>query len=154
MALTSTNGTPIIVERSMWWPGTSPTWHEAHNSPGATATGTRWAIAAGHHRPSEGRETYILVANTSDVPARIEARFSFGSGASGYETLTVPPKSRANVPVPVRTQAGTDRFGVVVESVANGEGQVAQIVVEMAQYRDVGGVRWQAVGNALATRLP
>lgn len=154
MALTSTNGTPIIVERSMWWPGTSPTWHEAHNSPGATATGTRWAIAAGNHRPSEGRETYILVANTSDVPASIEARFAFGNGHSGFDTLTVPPKSRANIPVPVRTEAGTDRFGVVVESVANGEGQVAQIVVEMAQYRDVGGVRWQAGGNALATRLP
>lgn len=154
MTLTSANGTPIIVERSMWWPGTSTTWHEAHNSPGTTTTGTRWAVAGGDHRPAEGRETYLLVANTSEVPAMVEARFAFGDGSSGFETLTVPPKSRANLPVPVRMQIGADRFGVVVESVGNGDGEAAQIVVELAQYRDVGGVRWQAGGNALATRLP
>ena len=46
--ITSTNGVPIIVERAMWWPGpTSDTWHEAHNSPGETTTGTRWAMAEG-----------------------------------------------------------------------------------------------------------
>ena len=46
--VTSTNGVPIIVERAMWWPGpTSATWQEAHNSPGETTTGTRWAIAEG-----------------------------------------------------------------------------------------------------------
>lgn len=153
MTLTSTNGTPIIVERSMWWPGNSTTWHEAHNSPGATATGTRWAIAGGDHRPAEGRETYLLVANTSDYPATVTARFAFG-GASRFEMLVLPPKSRGNLPVPVVNAPASSRFGVVVESIDNGNGQIANIVVETAQYRDVGGVRWQAGGNALATRLP
>ena len=65
----STNGVPIIVERAMWWPGDS--WHEAHNSPGATATGTRWALAEGEVDASRNLETYILVANTSATPADV-----------------------------------------------------------------------------------
>ena len=43
----STNGVPLVVERAMWWPGDSNTWHEAHNSAGSTVTGTRWAVAEG-----------------------------------------------------------------------------------------------------------
>ena len=47
--VTSMNNVPIIVERTMWWPGgvTPDFWTEAHNSPGATVTGTRWALAEG-----------------------------------------------------------------------------------------------------------
>ncbi len=45
--VTSTNRVPIVVERAMWWPGDGTTWHEAHNSAGATETGTRWAVAEG-----------------------------------------------------------------------------------------------------------
>ena len=42
--LESTNGVPVIAERSMWWPANSPAgWHEAHNSAGATDTGTQLA---------------------------------------------------------------------------------------------------------------
>ena len=40
-----TNGVPVLVERAMWWPGTG--WYEAHNSFGATQTGTQWALGAG-----------------------------------------------------------------------------------------------------------
>ena len=45
MRVRSTNGVPIIVERAMWWP--QPNWYEAHNAPGTTVTGTRWALAGG-----------------------------------------------------------------------------------------------------------
>ena len=60
----STNGVPIIVERAMWWPGW-PAWYEAHNSPGATTTGTKWALAEGEADAARNLETYILIANTS-----------------------------------------------------------------------------------------
>ena len=40
-------------------------WYEAHNSAGATATGTRWALAEGEVGGARGYETYILLANTS-----------------------------------------------------------------------------------------
>ena len=45
MRVRSTNAVPIIVERAMWWP--QPNWYEAHNAPGTTVTGTRWALAGG-----------------------------------------------------------------------------------------------------------
>ena len=59
--VTSTNGVPIIVERTMWWPGPKwrrrPFWTEAHNSAGATATGTLWALAEGEvGRAAERRD--------------------------------------------------------------------------------------------------
>ena len=59
--LTSTNGVPIIVERALWWPGpTFVTWAEAHNSAGATVTGTKWALAEGElgRRSTTPRRTY------------------------------------------------------------------------------------------------
>ncbi len=42
MTVRSTNAVPIVVERTMWWPGPALTtnyWYEAHNSPGATDDG-------------------------------------------------------------------------------------------------------------------
>ena len=59
----STNGVPVVVERAMWWPGSG--WTEAHNSPGVTVTGARWALAEGEEGGRFDTFTYILVANTS-----------------------------------------------------------------------------------------
>ena len=39
------NGVPFIAERTMWWADGG--WYEAHNSAGATSTGTRWLVSAG-----------------------------------------------------------------------------------------------------------
>ena len=50
---------PIIVERTMWWPArTRRHWSEAHNSPGATATGTRWALAEGEAGGAAARDLH------------------------------------------------------------------------------------------------
>ena len=37
--------------------GPTRDWHEAHNSPGATATGTRWALADGEVGGAHGTQT-------------------------------------------------------------------------------------------------
>ena len=66
MTVRSTNGVPMIVERTMWWPGPETTgefWYEAHNSPGATTTALRWALADGEVAGADGAETYVLIAN-------------------------------------------------------------------------------------------
>ena len=75
----STNGVPVIVERAMWWPGTAA-WHEAHNSAGATTTGTRWAVADGQVDTARNLETYILIANTSATPADVKVTLLFEDG--------------------------------------------------------------------------
>jgi len=158
--LTSVNGVGIIVERSMWWPGpTAATWQEAHNSFGATATGTKWALAEGELGGSRGIATYVLVANTSSYPGSARVTLLYEDGVSQVATYELPANSRTNVDVaqPGRftpSPAGR-RFGVVVESVAaTGQVAPAQIVVERAMYSDANGVIWAAGTNALATRIP
>ena len=98
--LTSTNGVPIVVERAMWWPGgAAGPWYEGHNSPGATTTGTVWALAEGEVGGSNGASTYILVANTGTSAASIRATVFVEGGGTAVRTFTVPASSRFNVDV-------------------------------------------------------
>lgn len=149
----STNGVPIVVERSMWWPGDSRTWTEAHNSPGATVTGVAWAVGDGEVASGPvARSTYYLVANPSDTPAEVKVTLLFEDGAPALTTmLTVLPNSRTSIDV-ASTFAGAHgkRFGALIESVG---ATPAPIVVERAMYADAAGEMWAAGSNLLATRL-
>lgn len=157
MALTSTNGVPILVERAMWWPGTIETWVEGHNSRGAIKAGEKWGLADGQVGGALGIETYVLIANTSPFAAAVRATVVFDDGTTATQTYAVPASSRFNVPVGLFFPDTTGRrFGVVVESLPS-LGGTAQIVVERASYNDatVGGekIAWAAGGNAFGTRL-
>jgi len=150
--ITSTNGVGIIVERSMWWPGpTAATWHEAHNSPGATMTGTRWALAEGEVGGARSAQTYILVANTSPTTASVRVTLLFEDGTNASKDFSIGANSRFSVPVAAEFPASANRrFGALVESL----GAVpAQIVVERAAYSNTGLAIWAAGTNALAARL-
>ncbi|MGV3517154.1 hypothetical protein [Luteitalea sp.] len=148
----STNNVPLIVERAMWWPGDSTTWHEAHNSGGARTTGTKWALAEGEVGGARAQQTYILIANTSAFPGTALVTVLFEDGTSAQQTYALPASSRTNVPVSLDfPQAQGRRFGAIVESTGS---TPARIVVERAMYNDAGGVTWAAGTNALATRIP
>jgi hypothetical protein len=153
MRVRATNGVPIIVERSMWWP--QPLWNEAHNEAGATATGTRWALAEGEVGGATEVQTYILVANTSAVSGAAQVTLYFEDGTTALQTVTLPPNSRTNVAVgEMFPQAVGRRFGATVQSLpAAGSSAVPQIVVERAMYSNPDGVVWGAGTAALATRL-
>ncbi|MGE3844929.1 MAG: hypothetical protein AB7I50_25470, partial [Vicinamibacterales bacterium] len=146
-----TNNVPIVVERSMWWPGSAATWHEAHNSPGATSAGTKWVVAGGQDGGPSNAETYVLVANTSSVSASIRATLLLDDGRTFSRDYMVTPMSRWNIAVrhDFPESAGR-RFGLLVESLGWGE---SPIVVESAVYSDAHGVVWAAGANALATRM-
>jgi hypothetical protein len=153
--LTVLNGVPIIVERSMWWPGpTAATWTEAHNSFGSTATATRWGFAEGAVTgPPSNTETYYLIANTAASVGRVRVTLLFDDGgaplAREYDVL---PHSRSNVPVALEFPESVGRgFGAIVESIGV---TPVPIVVERAMYNDAGGTMWRAGSNALGTRLP
>lgn len=145
-------GVKIVVERAMWWPDGA--WHEAHNSPGATATGTVWAVAEGEVDEARGLETYLLVANTSAAAATVRVTLLFEDGTEAvreFGPADIPARSRFNVPVGhYFPEARGRRFGAIVESRGDSP---AEIVVERATYWDAEGVRWAAGTNALATRL-
>jgi Tol biopolymer transport system component len=146
------NQVPVVVERAMWWPGSSDTWYEAHNSAGAIETGTRWALAEGRVDPNRQEETYILIANTSASAGEARVTVYFEDGTSSVRTYTLNPRSRTNVAV------GTDfsilqprRFSAVVQSLGS---TPAQLVVERAMYWTSVFQRWAAGTAALGTRLP
>ena len=148
--LTSTNGVPIIVERTMWWPGDTG-WQEAHNSPGARETGTKWGLAEGEQGGVSGRETYVLIANASAAAGSARVTLLFEDGTSVARTFPLNPNSRFNVAIGAEfPEAAGRRFGVTVESLGAAP---AQVVVERAVYWNANGVAWAAGTNALATRL-
>lgn len=149
----STNGVPILVERTMWWPGpTFATWVESHNSFGTTTTGPRWALAEGEEGGPDNRSTYILVANTSPTAAQVRVTLLFEDGTTVSRDYTLAARSRFNVAVGVEfPTARGRRFGAIVESVG---ATPAELVVERAMYWDEGSVPWAAGTNAVATRIP
>ena len=133
----------------MWWP--EGNWQEAHNSAGATTTGTAWVMSAGEDGGSANTETYILVANTAPYAALVRATLFFDDGSTVEKTLQIPATSRSNIAVRYDFPAAAGRrFGALVESIGLG---AAPLVVEQAIYGDAGGVHWQAGANALATKI-
>jgi hypothetical protein len=149
----STNGVPIIVERAMWWPGPALTenyWYEAHNSPGATTTATRWITGGGEAGGPDDAGTYVLIANTTTTPGRARVTLMLDSGPGPQREYDLPAKSRTNVPID-RDFTSATRFAIVVESLGV---PPVPIVVERATYASPGGVTWASGGNALASPLP
>jgi hypothetical protein len=145
--VTSTNGQPVIVERSMWWPFSD--WQEGHLSAGATATGTRWAFADGATLTDPATDTYALIANTSNRAGSATVTLVPENGAPQQQEIALPANSRVNVNVTdafplVRNQ----RFGMIVES------DGVELVVEHAQYQSVGGAVWSAGHAQLAVKMP
>jgi hypothetical protein len=159
-AITSTNAVPIVVERSMWFPGPqiSPAfWTEAHNSPGATATAQRWALADGEAGGTRGTQTFILIANTSATAGTVRiTALPDTPDTTGVTPVTleiaVPANSRTTVPMHDVEALKGRRFGALVESV--GAAPLADLVVERAMYWNAGSEIWAAGTNLLATPLP
>jgi hypothetical protein len=149
MRVRSTNAVPIIVERAMWWP--QPNWYEAHNAPGTTVTGTRWALAGGEVGGPSSLQTFVLVANTSATAGQARVTIYFEDGTSAQSTINLLANSRTNVSI-ADTFASSNgrRFGIIVDSLG---GTPAQLVVERAMYSNAGGVTWSAGTAAVATRL-
>lgn len=144
-----TNDVPVIVERSMWWPGTpGGAWTEAHNSAASTTTATRWVLADG--QASESIATYVLVANTGADDTLVRFTLLGASGVGRSVEVTVRAQQRFSVDVATTfREAANTVFGVLVESLDG-----APLVVERATYRDAPGIPWAAGTNSLATPLP
>lgn len=150
--LRSTNGVEFVAERAMWWPGTSATWHEAHNSPGSRLVDTKWALGDGEVGGANSTETYILLANISQTTvATVRVTVLFEDAAPVMKDFLVAPNSRFNVSVKDEfPEALNKRFGAVIESLGT---PAPYLVVERAMYSNSGDVVWAAGTNALATRL-
>ena len=123
---------------------------EAHNSFGATRTATRWGLAEGRLGGPRGFETYILIANTTTLPADVKVTFLRPDADPIERSYSVAPSSRFNLPVGVRVPELMDaQFGAIVES-TNG----VPIVVERSMFWNALGIFWAGGTNVAAVPLP
>jgi hypothetical protein len=147
--LRSLNGVPFVAERTMWWADGG--WFEAHNSPGATATGTRWLVAEGEVGGPDRNATYVLIANTSPFPGRARATLLFEDGDTAELIADLPPNSRYSLDVATRFPAAAGRrFGTLIESLG---ADPAELVVEWSLYGTPGSRPWEMGASALGTNL-
>ncbi len=154
-AIRSTNGVPIVVERTMWWPGpetTSDFWYEAHNAFGTTATAPAWLVAGGETGGADAAETFVLIANPSSTAGTVRVTLLKDTGDPPPVALTLPvaASSRTNIPIGNRFNGVSGRVSVLVESV---DTPPLPLVVEAATYASPGGVTWASGGAALATPI-
>jgi sugar lactone lactonase YvrE len=155
-SIASRNGVKVVVERAMWWPRQASEWQEAHNSPGATRAGTKWALAAGEvSSDARAVETFVLMANTSTYAGEAVLTLVFEDGTTASRSYVLPPSSRTNAWVSAEfPESAGRRFGAIIESVVPAGGVwPAEIVVERAMYSNAGGMRWAAGTNALGTKI-
>ncbi len=145
----SLNGIPFIAERSMWWADGG--WFEAHNSPGATETGTRWLVSAGEVGGPQRYATYVLLANTSPFAGEARVTVLLESGGTLVRTFALAPNSRFNVDIgSLFPETDGRRFGTLVESLG---ADPAELVVEWSIYGSPGARTWELGANALALNL-
>lgn len=159
-SVTSTNATPIVVERAMWWP--SPNWYEGTVTAATTQAATRWALAGGYLDQRPDTATYLLVANPSATVANVT--FDVGrNGLPGGPGVSTSLACRVTVAVPARGRytAGlrnlcpfvipTD-FPTYIAGTVESDGP--PIVVERATYWSAGDQFWAAGASTLLTPLP
>jgi hypothetical protein len=159
--ITSTNGTPVVVERAMWWP--SPSWYEGTVTAATTTSAARWALAGGFIDPRPDTETYLLVAN----PGSVAANVTFDVGAGGlsadpafpdrhacYVTVAVPARGRYTTGVKALCPAmGANlAWATVVAGTITSDGP--PIVVERSTYWSTADQFWAAGASTLLTPLP
>jgi hypothetical protein len=138
---------PIVVERSMYWPGTPDSWAEGHGSAALTRLGTLWVLAEGEWGGPSRAESYVLVANPGAVAATVTLTALREYGRPPVTlTRTVGPLSRLTVSAGELGLGDYERLGWVVES-------TAPVAVERSMYWDAGGRRWSAGTNETGTLL-
>jgi hypothetical protein len=105
--VTSLDALPLAVDRTVFWGDDRA---GGHMDTAATGEGTRWYFAEG----SQGSyETFLLLANMGDNPAKVQARFLTESNAVVERTYDVGPHTRltvlaAEVPEIVGTSFATE----------------------------------------------
>jgi hypothetical protein len=161
-SVTSTNATPIVVERAMWWP--SPNWYEGAVTAATTTAATGWALAGGYL--DNGRldtATYLLVAN----PGTTVANVTFDVGAYGRPagsnvptstacrvTLAVPAHGRYTASLRDICPFANYPFNNPISISGTIRSDGPPIVVERSTYWSSGGQFWAAGASTLLTRLP
>jgi type 1 glutamine amidotransferase len=158
ITIASTNGVPVVAERTMWWPGAA--WYEGHSTLATNTTGTAWAVADGITGGPDNARTYLLVAsgNSATVDSlRVTLCRDAGPPIARVFPDALAPNGRLTIDIGVAfPEIVGERVGFILESMGQSSGGAVTpmpIVVERAMYNDAAGVFWAAGSNLVATRL-
>jgi hypothetical protein len=109
--VTSTNGTPVVVERSVYL--SSPTTvYEAGTGSTAGDVGTRWYFGEG--TATATFDTFLLFYNPSLVAAEVEVRYLRRLGDPVVRSYTVAAQSRLSIWTDLVGGLDNQDFGIVV----------------------------------------
>lgn len=148
----STNGVPVVVERSMWWPnqpGSPEFWTEGHLSTGSRATAPAWEFAS--QTLDANTNMYLLVGNFSEAAGQILVTFTFEDGVSSSRTIDVAARSRTTLIVNELAPGAVGRsLYIEVASL----GSPLSLAVERAVYRTQNGVFWSSGSVTFGTPRP
>jgi IPT/TIG domain/Fibronectin type III domain/Bacterial TSP3 repeat len=149
----STNGVPVIVERTMWWMGSKRSWTEGHNAFGTTRTAPRWLLGEGENGGARVINTFVLIANTSAADASVRVTMLPEAGAEESVTYTVGANRRFTVPVATAFPSSDGkRFSILVESL--NPSTAGALVVERATYWNTDEDLWGAGAGAVGAIIP
>jgi hypothetical protein len=90
----STNGVPVIVERSMYV-SRNELWTGAHNSAAVAGPALNWFLAEG--ATGDFFDTFVLVANPNPTPAELLVRFMLPDGNMVEKHYTVLGERRLTI---------------------------------------------------------
>ena len=140
--ITSLDGTPIVVERSLYLKQDgSAQPRGGDTSAGVTAPATSWFVEAA----TGPFATRLLLANPGSEAADVRATYQREDGERVVRTYTVAPASRQTVDVAAQDPSLADaQLGISVES-------SAPIVVERSKWWGANGARDEAVSGGGTT---
>lgn len=138
---------PIVVERSMYWPGAPASWVEGHTSSALPRLGTAWVLAEGEWGGASRADSYVLIANPGEVEALVSLTALREGGRPPMAiSRTVAPRSRLTVSAGEFGLGDGERVGWIVES-------SVPVAVERSMYWGAGGQAWSAGTNESGTLL-
>jgi hypothetical protein len=108
--VTSTEGLPLVVERSMFW---DPTYYGGHTANAVAQPRQSWMFAEG----SQGFfDTYVLVANANASPVSVNVTFLREQATPITRPYSMGPFSRLTVYAGDVPDVVNRSFGIIVEA--------------------------------------
>ena len=144
--VTSTNGVPIIVERSLYLAAGGLAFGAGHNSAGVTAPSTTWFLAEG--ATGDYFDMFVLIANPGSTPADVRGTYLLPSGETVEKTYAVPANSRFNIWVDLEDPA---LASTAVSATYVSANDVPIIVERSMWWPNLATTGWQEAHNAFGT---
>jgi hypothetical protein len=141
--ITSLNGQPVIVERSMYLDRPGQLFAAGHGGAGVPGPATKWFLAEG--ATGTFFDCFILVANPQGVDANVEAEYLLPDGTTIRKQYVVGARSRFNIWVDLEDARLADTAVSTTLTATNG----VPIVVERAMWWPGATPFWQEGHNSV-----